>query len=68
MLYHLALGRWDKDHIELSYSVDRSGSHDLQQMFGDVKFVCMSGYGSCLCCYLTYVVFGWRVVFLVLGV
>ena len=22
---------------------DRSGSHDLQQMFGDVKFVCMGG-------------------------
>jgi len=28
VLYHLALG---------------SGSHDLQQMFGDVKFVCMGG-------------------------
>ncbi|EFX77188.1 uridine phosphorylase 1-like isoform X2 [Daphnia pulex] len=28
ILYHLALG---------------SGSHDLQQMFGDVKFVCMGG-------------------------
>ena len=28
VLYHLALG---------------SGSHDLQQMFGDVKYVCMGG-------------------------
>ena len=28
VLYHLALG---------------SGSHDLEQMFGDVKFVCMGG-------------------------
>ena len=28
ILYHLALG---------------SGSHDLQEMFGDVKFVCMGG-------------------------
>lgn len=28
ILYHLALG---------------SGSHDLQDMFGDVKFVCMGG-------------------------
>ena len=27
-LYHLALG---------------SGSHDLEQMFGDVKYVCMGG-------------------------
>ena len=28
VLYHLALG---------------SGSHDLEQMFGDVKYVCMGG-------------------------
>lgn len=28
VLYHLALG---------------SGSHDLEKMFGDVKFVCMGG-------------------------
>ena len=28
VLYHLALG---------------SGSHDLEQMFGDIKFVCMGG-------------------------
>ena len=28
VLYHLALG---------------SGSHDLQKMFGDVKYVCMGG-------------------------
>ena len=28
VLYHLALG---------------SGSHDLEKMFGDIKFVCMGG-------------------------